>query len=120
MGGTVNALNTNVDLTVRIFDTFYNYETFVNAEEYDVVYSYMRSVFTTDQAAGNFTVSLFRIAEETGTPVLDILQSIEGEDSIMITQILSYYLNNMRSGSTLLGFGVNVTPNYYTARNVLA
>jgi hypothetical protein len=26
----------------------------------------------------------------------------------------------MRSGSTLLGFGVNVTPNYYTARNVLA
>jgi len=120
MGNTVNALNTNVDLSVRIFDVFYGYETFVNAEEYDVVYSYMRSVFTTDQAAGNFTVALFRIAEETGTPVLNLLQSIEGQDSIVVTQTLAYYLNNMRSGSTLLGFGVNVTPNYYTARNVLA
>jgi pyruvate/2-oxoacid:ferredoxin oxidoreductase alpha subunit len=120
MGDTVNALNTNVDLSVRIFDVFYGYETFVNAEEYDVVYSYMRSVFTTDQAAGNFTVALFRIAEETGTPVLNLLQNIEGQDSIVVTQTLAYYLNNMRSGSTLLGFGVNVTPNYYTARNVLA
>ena len=120
MGNTVNALNTNVDLTVRIFDSFYNYETFVNSEEYDVVYSYMRSVFTTDQAAGNFTVSLFRIADETQTPVLDILQSIQGQDSITVTQTLAYYLNNMRSGSTLLGFGASVTPNYYTARNVLS
>ena len=89
MGDTVNALNTNIDLSVRIFDIFYDYETFVNAEEYDVVYSYMRSVFTTDQAAGNFTVSLFRIAEETRTPDLDILQSIEGQDSIVVTKILS-------------------------------
>jgi pyruvate/2-oxoacid:ferredoxin oxidoreductase alpha subunit len=120
MGGTVNALNTNVDLSVRIFDTFYSYETFVNAEEYDVVFSFMRSVFTTDQAAGNFTVALFRIAEETRTPVLTILQNIEGQDSITITQTLAYYLNNMRSGSTLLGFGATVTPNFYTARNVLA
>ena len=120
MGDTVNALNTNVDLSVRIFDTFYNYETFVNAEEYDVVYSYMRSVFTTDQAAGNFTVALFRIAQETRTPVLDILQNIQGQDTIVITQTLAYYLNNLRSGSTLLGVGATVTPNYYTARNVLA
>jgi pyruvate/2-oxoacid:ferredoxin oxidoreductase alpha subunit len=120
MGGTVNALNTNVDLSVRIFDTFYSYETFVNAEEYDAVFSFMRSVFTTDQSAGNFTVALFRIAEETRTPVLTILQNIQGQDSITITQTLAYYLNNMRSGSTLLGFGATVTPNYYTARNVLA
>jgi hypothetical protein len=120
MGNTVNALNTNVDLSVRIFDTFYDYETFVNAEEYDVVYSYMRSVFTTDQAAGNFTVSLFRIAQETRTPVLDILQNIQGQDSIQLTLTLAYYLNNLRSNSTLLGYGVTVTPNYYTARNVLA
>jgi pyruvate/2-oxoacid:ferredoxin oxidoreductase alpha subunit len=120
MGNTVNALNTNVDLSVRIFDTFYSYETFVNAEEYDVVYSFMRSVFTTDQSAGNFTVSLFRIAQETRTPVLTILQNIQGQDAIQLTQTLCYYLNNLRSGSTLLGVSANVTPNYYTARNVLA
>jgi hypothetical protein len=120
MGGTVNSLNTNVDLTVRIYDQFYAYEQFVNAEEYDAVFSYMRSVFTTDLAAGNFTVALFRIADTTRTPVLTILQNIQGQDAIQLTATLAYYLNNLRSGSTLLGVGATVTPNYYTARNVLA
>ena len=120
MGNTVSAPNTNVDLTVRIFDQFYAYEQFVNAEEYDTVYSYMRSVFTTDVAAGNFTVALFRIATETGTPILTILANISSLDSIQLTSTLAYYLNNLRSGSTLLGFGSTVVPNYYTARNVLA
>ena len=120
MGGTVNSLNTNVDLTVRIYDQFYAYETYVSAEEYDVVFSYMKSVFTTDLAAGNFTVALFRIADQTRTPVLTILANIQSQDSIQLTQTLCYYLNNLRSGSTLLGFGAAVTPNYYTARNVLA
>jgi hypothetical protein len=119
MGGTVNTINDNVDLTVRIFDQFYNYEQFVSAEEYDIVYSFLRSVFTTDQAAGNFTVSLFRIADETGTNILSILAALEGQGQLQLTQTLAYYLNNMRSGSTLLGFGASVTPNFYTARNVL-
>jgi len=119
MDGTVNSINTNVDLTVRIFDQFYSYEQFVAVEEYDAVHSFLRSVFTTDQAAGNFTVSLFRIASETGTSVLNILANLEGQGQIQLTQTLAYYLNNMRSSSTLLGFGASVTPNYYTARNVL-
>ena len=120
MGGSVNAPNPKNDLTVRIFDGFYSYEQFVSVEEYDVVYSYLKSVFTTDAAAGNFTVALFRIADETRTPVLTILQTLEGQDSLTLTQTLCYYLNSQRSGSTLLGFGATVTPNYYTARNVLA
>ena len=120
MGGTVNALNTNVDLTVRIYDQFYTYEQYVSAEEYDVVFSYMKSVFTTDLAAGNFTVALFRIADTTQTSVMTILANIQGQDSLQLTQTLCYYLNNLRSGSTLLGFGAAVTPNYYTARNVLS
>lgn len=119
MGGTVNEINSNVDLTVRIFDQFYNYEQFVAVEDYDVVYSFLRSVFTTDQAAGNFTVALFRIAAKTNTNVLSILANLEGQGQLQLTQTLAYYLNNMRSGSTLLGFGASVTPNYYTARNVL-
>jgi len=120
MGGSVNVVNPGTDLTVRIFDSFYEYEQFVNAEEYDVVYSYLKSVFTTDQAAGNFTVALFRIADTTQTSVMTILANIQGQDSIQLTQTLCYYLNNLRSGSTLLGFGAAVTPNYYTARNVLS
>ena len=70
--GTVNVPNPRVDATVRIFDGFYGYETEVDANDYDVVNSYFESVFGTGQAAANFAVTLFRIAEETGTPVLTL------------------------------------------------
>jgi ACT domain-containing protein len=118
--GTVNALNPKVDLSVRVYDAFYSYEEYVNSTEYDLVYSFFKSVFTTEQAAGNFTVSLFRIAAETKTPVMTLLATMEiqGRNQIQLTQTLAYYLNNMRSPSTLLGYGAAVTPNYYTARNV--
>ena len=116
---TVNYANYKKDLTVRVFDSFYDYDTSVPAEEYDIVYSYFASVMP-KKAAGNFTVSLFRVAQETGTPVLTILSNIQSQDSIQLTLTLTYYLNGLRSGSTLLGFGATVTPNYYTARNVLA
>jgi hypothetical protein len=46
---TVNYTNPNLDLTVRVFDQFYNYEANVPAAEYDVVYSYFLSVMTTDR-----------------------------------------------------------------------
>ena len=119
MGGSVNVVNPSTDLTVRIFDNFYAYEQVVNSEEYDLVYSYLKSIFTTDTAAGNFTISLFRIAAETNVNVLTVLDSIQGQNTLQLTQTLAYYLNNLQSGSTLLGFGAAVTPNYYTARNVL-
>jgi hypothetical protein len=59
---TVNTLNPTIDATVQIFDRFYNYQQNVSATEYDVVHSYFLSVFATAAQAGNFTVTLFRIA----------------------------------------------------------
>jgi pyruvate/2-oxoacid:ferredoxin oxidoreductase alpha subunit len=118
--GTINALNPKIDQTVRVFDQFYNYETFVPANEYDTVYSFFRSVFATAEAAGNFTVALFRISEQTRTPVLTLVQQMEDKNQIEITATLAYYLNNLRSPATLLGFSVPVAPNLYTARNVRA
>jgi hypothetical protein len=115
---TINAINPKIDLSVRVFDEFYNFSEQVPASEYDIVYSFFRSVFTTSEAAGNFTVSLFRIASQTQTPVLDLLNEMEDQTQIEITSTLSYYLNNLRSPATLLGVGATVTPNYYTARNV--
>lgn len=117
---TVNALNPKIDQTVRVFDNFYNFDVSVPANEYDVVYSYFKSIFTTAQAAGNFTVTLFRIADQTGTPVLSLLQDLEGQNQIEVTATLAYYLNNLRSPATLLGYSVPVTPNFYAARNVRA
>lgn len=119
---TVNNINRNIDNTVRVFDSFYGYEEFVPAAEYDVVNSFFRSVVPDPLAAGNFAISLFRIAGTTQTPVLTLLQTIEqnGTTAIQLTQTLTYYLNNLRSPATLLGVGAVVAPNQYTARNVLA
>jgi pyruvate/2-oxoacid:ferredoxin oxidoreductase alpha subunit len=117
---TINAINPKIDQSVRVFDSFYNFDVDVPVNEYDAVFSYFKSVFTTAQAAGNFTVTLFRIAQENNTPVLALLQELEGQNQIQITATLAYYLNNLRSPATLLGYSVPVTPNFYAARNVRA
>ena len=118
--GSVNYANPNLDTTVRIFDQFYSYDVNVPAQEYDAVLSFFRSVFGTTQAAENFTVSLFRISEQSNIPVMDLLQQIEGQDQTQLTLTLAYYLNNIRSASTLLGLNSPTVPNYYVARNVRA
>ena len=117
---TVNYNNPNIDLTVRVYDKFYDYDVNVPAAEYDVVYSYFQSVMTTKQAAGNFTVSLFKVAEDTGIPPLTLLQEFQGLNGMNLSASLAYYLNAIRSRATLLGVGVPVVPNFYQARNVLA
>jgi len=116
---TINYTNPNLDLTVRVFDRFYAYEANIPAAEYDVVHSYFLSVMTTRQAAGNFTVSLFRVAEETGIPALTLLQEFQGANGVSLSSNLAYYLNQIRSRATLLGVGVAVVPNFYQARNAL-
>jgi len=118
--GTVNYVNPNTDQTVRIFDSFYAYEAVVPADEYDAVFSYFRSVFDTAEAAGNFTVTVFRIAQQSSIPVMDFLQQLQSQSKPELTLTLAYYLNGLRSKSTLLGVNVAVTPNYYVARNVRA
>lgn len=118
--GSVNSYNPQVDLTVQIFDRFYEYEAVVSVLEYDAVYSYLRSVFGTADAAGNFAVTLFRISEQSDIPVMDLLQQIEGLAVPELTLTLAYYLNGLRSSSTMLGLNAPVTPNFYVARNVRA
>lgn len=117
---TVNEVNPRIDQTVQIFDRFYDYTANVPAQEYDIVLSYFRSVFTTELAAENFTTALFRVAQESETPVLTLLQSMEGQNSVELTISMAYYLNSIRSPATLLGVLTPTTPNFYTARNVRA
>ena len=116
---TVNYTNPNLDLTVRVYDQFYDYDVNVPAAEYDIVHSYFLSTMTTRQAAGNFIVSLFRVAEDTGIPVLTLLEELKTNDGMNLNVNLAYYLNAVRSRATLLGVGAAVTPNFYQARNVL-
>ena len=93
---SVNAINTKTDLTVQIFDR----------------------VFGSKEAAGNFTVSVFRISHQTGIPVMTLLQQFQGQTAPEITVSLAYYLNGIRSSSTLLGVNVPTQPNYYVSRNI--
>lgn len=117
---SVNYANPRIDMSVKIFDDFYGYSADVPAQEYDAVYSYFRSVFGTKEAAGNMTVTLFRVSEESQIPVLDLLAQMQGRTGPEITITLAYYLNNLRSPATLLGLNSPVVPNYYAARNVRA
>jgi len=116
---TVNQTNLNQDLTVRVFDRFYKYEANIPSSEWDVVYSYFRSTMTTDRAASNFSSALFRVAQETSTSALTLLQAFQGATGIHLTVTLAYYLNLIRSRATLLGVGAAVSPNVNAARAVL-
>jgi hypothetical protein len=115
---SVNAINTKTDLTVQIFDRFYGYEQQVPVEAYDAVLSYFKSVFKSAEAAGNFTVSLFRVSQQSGIPVMNLLQQFQGQTAPQINLTLAYYLNGVRSSSTLLGLNVPTQSNFYIARNI--
>jgi len=116
---SINYTNFNLDRTVRVFDRFYDYDTNVPAAEYDLVYSYFKSQMATEEAAGNFTVSLFRISEETGIAALTLLEEFQSSNGIDLTVNLAYYLNNIRNKATLLGVGAPLRSNFYAARNVI-
>ena len=81
--------------------------------------SYFRSVFTSVVAADNFTAQIFRIAEQSNTTALQILSQMEGQDEIQVTGRIAYFLNGIRSPSTLLGINAVATPNIWAARNVI-
>lgn len=116
---TVNYRNPKQDKTVTIFDEFYSFKLEVDANTYDVVYSYFKSVFSEDLAAKNFTLSLFRIADSSRTPALTLLDEVKGQNAIQLTATFCYYLNNLRDNSTLLGIKSTATPAVYAARNVV-
>ena len=85
---------TNLDQTVRIFDSFYAFNSVVNAVEYDIVYSYFVSVCASKNIAANFTAVLFRIAQETQISVLQLIDQLKGTQKMEMNQILAYYLNS--------------------------
>jgi hypothetical protein len=117
--GTVNALNPNIDLSARVFNDFNAPTIEVDGNEYDVVNSYFVSVFADPLEAQNLTSTFFQIAQATNTPVLTLLSQVEGQNAVQLTATMAYYLNGLRSPSTLLGINAPVLPNFYVARNVL-
>lgn len=118
--GSVNERNPKIDQTVEIFDKFNNFSINVQAQEYDIVYSYFKTVYTTDLAAANFTTALFRVANQQSVSVLTLLDQLKTTSGVELNLTMCYYLNNLRSNATLLGLTAQTQPNFYVARNVRA
>jgi hypothetical protein len=116
---TINYTNTNLDLTTRVYDSFYGYEAAVPTAEYDIVFSYFKSVMENEFAAANFAASIFQIADITKIPALTLLDNLQGLSGLQLTANMAYYLNNIRSRATLLGVNASTVPNFYAARSVL-
>jgi hypothetical protein len=119
---TVNAINPKIDLSVRVFDNFYNYSEAVPANEYDIVNSYFESVMGTKTAAMSFTTAVFRVANVSGVGALTVLKQVQSstQDALTLNLIMAYFLNGIRSPSTLLGVNGVSTPNVFVARNIKA
>ena len=110
----------NTDRTVRIFDGFYRTTLEINAAEFDVVFSFFKSVSETEQIAGNFTSLVFRIAQESDINALDLIAQLKGlNNTVEINKVLCYFINTFKSKSALYGVGVIPRPNKLAARNVV-
>jgi hypothetical protein len=105
--------------TVKTFDQVYNDTINVNASEYDIVYSYFRSISETATIANNFTLYLFRISAATGVSAIELLENFKGKPSFEMTSTLSYYLNTLKSNTTLYGIAQVPVPNQTIQRNIV-
>jgi hypothetical protein len=110
---------TSLDQTVRIFDSFYAFDLRVNAPDFDIVFGYFASVCATKNIAGNFTAVFFRIAQETGIPVLELLNAVKGTNNLQMNSVISYYLNSFKSKTSLYGVAITPPPNQFVARNII-
>tara|TARA_R110000822_G_scaffold133270_1_gene270565 strand:- start:40 stop:399 length:360 start_codon:yes stop_codon:yes gene_type:complete len=115
---TVNYTNPGTDPTVRVFDEFYNRELIIDSNTYDTVLSFFSSIFADTLAAQNFTLNVFQISQDSSIPVETLLSELSNQNQVQISATLAYYLNNLRSNTTLLGIKTTATPNQYAARNV--
>ena len=108
----------SLDQTIRIFDEFYGFNLIIAPDEYDIVHSYFISTCGTKQIADNFTVYLFRIAQETKISVLDLLDYIQGKTKMEVNTVIGY-LNSFKSKTSMYGFGTVPQANQNVARNIV-
>lgn len=115
----IDAPQSQLDKTVRVFDQFYNFDLVVNAEEYEVIYSYFYEVSKSKNTAKNFTTILFRISSLTGESPMKLLSYISGGTAMQVNSLMIYYLNSLKSKTTLYGINIEPAPNQSAQRNVV-
>jgi hypothetical protein len=107
------------DLATRVFDQYYNFDLTVNTNQYDIVYSYFYSTTLNKNTAGNFTTMLFRISSITGSDTLELLDYMKNKSKIEVNTTMAYYLNSIKSKTTLYGINIIPPPNQTVQRNIV-
>lgn len=110
-----------IEMTVRIFDSFYAQDMVVPTDQFDVIYSYFKEISGSDIIAANFTAILFRIAQETGIDALALISEIKGTatNKMEMNKQLAYYLNSFKSKTSLYGIGIVTQAVIPVARNIV-
>jgi hypothetical protein len=119
MSQIIDSPRSNLDKTVKIFDQFYNFDLVVGADQYEIIYSYFFDITNSANTAKNFTSILFRISSITGEDVIKLLNYLTGSSKLEVNGILIYYLNSLKSKTTLYGINVEPIPNQPVQRNVV-
>lgn len=119
MSQLVDSPRSQLDNTVRVFDQFYNFDLVVNADQYEIIYSFFFDVTKSQSTSKNFTTILFRISAITGEDVMKLLAYINGETSLEVSSIMIYYLNSLKSKTTLYGISTQPIPNESVQRNIV-
>ena len=65
------------------------------------------------------TVVLFRIAQETNIPILELLSQVRGKTKLEMNQVIAYYLNSVKSKTSLYGISSVPQSNQAAARNIV-
>lgn len=116
----INGPQSQLDSTVRVFDAFYNFDLVVDANQYDLVYSYFYEISFSKDVAENFTTIIFRIANITSTNALDLLDELrKTSNSFKANSLLTYYLNSIQNKSVLYGISLPIQPNDQVQRNIV-
>ena len=102
-----------------ISQTIYNSKVPVNAEQYELVLSFFKSVCSNLTAAKAYTENLFEISAQTGHDIMDLLDSMEGLDGMQVSATLAYFKNTFSDKTVMYGVTSVIQPVQHTARNIL-
>ena len=109
---------TATESTVRIFDSFYDWNYVAPAAEYDVVNSYFLGKIADRQIAQNFTAFVFMISNQTGLNPLELIDYLENRSQLEMNQVIAYYLNSFKNMASLYGVAIKPQVNQFVARNI--
>jgi homoserine dehydrogenase len=116
---TLDSAQLNQERATRVLDSFTQFDTVVNANEFDIVSAFFADLCDNEISAKNFTTFLFRISNTTQIPVLELLDQLRGTSKIQVNATLAYYLNSMKSKTTLYGVSNLPKPNQTVQRNII-